>query len=44
MGGEAGDWGWIVFGYAVVYGAVMAYAGSLAWRLRTTRRRLDAQE
>jgi hypothetical protein len=44
MGGEAGDWGWIAFGYAVVYGVIVAYAGALAWRLRAARRRLGARE
>ena len=31
------DWGWIVFGYTVVYGVIIAYALYLANRLRVVR-------
>jgi hypothetical protein len=33
------EWGWVAFGYAVVYGGVAAYAAGLTWRLRAARRR-----
>ena len=35
------DWGWITFGYAVVYGGVAAYAVFLAYRIRKVRGRLS---
>ena len=35
------DWGWITFGYAVVYGVLALYAGVLTLRHRNARRRLD---
>jgi len=34
------DWGWVVFGYAVLYGTLAAYVASIAYRLRQARRRL----
>ena len=38
------DWGWVTFGYVVVYGVVFAYAGVLMWRIRVVRSRVDARE
>jgi CcmD family protein len=35
------DWGWITFGYTVVYGGIAAYAAFLTGRYRKARRRLD---
>lgn len=35
------DWGWITFGYAVVYGGIVGYAAFLTGRYRKARRRLD---
>jgi hypothetical protein len=35
------DWGWITFGYIVVYGGIVAYAAFLAFRHRNAQRRLD---
>lgn len=32
------DWGWVTFAYAVVYGALGAYAASLLVRLRRSGR------
>lgn len=33
------DWGWVTFGYGVVYGGIVAYAVYLAGRVRLARRR-----
>lgn len=38
------DWGWITFGYAVVYGGIVAYAAFLAGRHRKAQRRLDGAD
>ena len=38
------DWGWVGFGYSVVYGTLAAYAVFLSMRLRTARRRLERLE
>ncbi len=35
------EWGWVAVGYGVMYGALAAYAGSLALRVSRARRRLD---
>jgi hypothetical protein len=35
------DWGWITFGYAVVYGGLASYALFLTARYRRAQRRLD---
>lgn len=35
------DWGWITFGYAVVYGGIVSYAAFLARRFRRARSRLE---
>jgi voltage-gated potassium channel Kch len=37
------DWGWITFGYLVVYGAIAGYAVLLAARIRRARGRLNGQ-
>lgn len=34
-------WGWVLLGYGVVGGALVAYVWSLRTRLRMVRRRLD---
>lgn len=36
-----GDWGWVAFGYATVYGVIVGYAAWLGYRLRRVRRRPD---
>ena len=38
------DWGWITFGYAVVYGCIAAYASYLTVRFRRAKRRLDGAD
>lgn len=38
------DWGWVAFGYAVVYGAIAGYAVFLAVRIRKARSRLSGSE
>lgn len=35
------EWSWVVAGYTVVYGAVVAYAVGLSRRLRAARRHTD---
>lgn len=30
------DSGWVVFGYVVTYGSIIAYGASLVWRIRRT--------
>lgn len=34
------DWGWVAFGYVVMYGILGAYVGWLAYRIRLVRRKL----
>lgn len=34
------DWGWVVFGYGVMYGTLGAYVVWMAYRLQRARRRL----
>jgi len=34
------EWGWVIFGYTVVYGSLVAYVGWLGYRIRRARRRL----
>ncbi len=34
------DWGWVTFGYVVMYGILGAYVGWLAYRTRSVRRKL----
>lgn len=34
------DWGWVVFGYSVLYGTLGAYVAWMAYRLQQARRRL----
>lgn len=38
------DWGWVTFGYAVVYGTMVTYGVFLAARFGRARRRLDQIE
>ena len=38
------DWGWITFGYVVVYGGIAGYAALLVRRIRNARRRLSGLE
>lgn len=35
------DWGWVAFGYVVVYGGLVLYATFLARRHRIARHRLE---
>ncbi len=36
------DWGWVLFAYATVYGAIMSYSLWTAWRTRRAATRLDS--
>lgn len=38
------DWGWITFGYAVVYGGIVAYAILLGVRYRRAQLRLEGND
>ncbi len=38
------DWGWVTFGYVVVYGAMILYAVYLTGRGRAAARRRSNQE
>lgn len=38
------DWGWVAFGYVVVYGGIAGYAVFLAVRIRKARGRLNGLE
>ncbi len=35
------EWGWVAFGYAVMYGIIAAYVGWITVRVRRARRRLQ---
>jgi hypothetical protein len=38
------DWGWVALAYGVTYGSLVAFAGSIALRIRNTRRSLGEIE
>lgn len=38
------EWGWVTFAYAVTFASLGAYAGSIAFRIRRTRRRLEGPQ
>jgi hypothetical protein len=38
------DWGWVAFAYAATYGSLAVFAGSIAWRVRNTRRSIGEIE
>lgn len=38
------QWGWVTLAYVVTFGSLGVYAWSIAYRLRTTRRRLRELE
>ena len=38
------DWGWIAFGYTVVYGLIAAYGAALLWRRRRALARLAGSD
>lgn len=35
------EWGWVAFAYVVTYGSFAVFAGSIAYRIRTRRLRLE---
>ena len=35
------DWGWVAFAYAVTYVSFAVFAGSIAYRITTKRRRFE---
>ncbi len=38
------DWGWVAFGYVVVYGGLLLYTAFLTRRHRKARLRLEHQD
>ena len=38
------DWGWVTFAYGVTYGSLAVFAGSIALRIRSTRRSIGETE
>jgi hypothetical protein len=38
------EWGWVAFAYAVTYGSLAVFAGSIAVRIRNARRTLGENE
>ena len=38
------DWGWVALAYGVAYGSLAVFAGSIALRIRNTRRSLGEIE
>ncbi len=38
------EWGWVAFAYAVTYGSLGVFAGSIAVRIRNTRRSIGETE
>ncbi|MEA2010721.1 MAG: hypothetical protein U9N78_08455 [Actinomycetota bacterium] len=38
------EWGWVAFAYAVAYGSLAAFGGSIAWRIRSARRSIGEIE
>ncbi len=38
------EWGWVAFGYSVMYGLLAAYVASLAYRVQRAQQRLRGLE
>ncbi len=38
------EWGWVIFAYTVVYVSLALFAGSIAWRIRRVRQRVEDLE
>ncbi len=36
------EWGWVAFGFSVLYGMLAVYVGWTVYRIRDARRRLSA--
>lgn len=38
------EWGWVSFAYAVAYGSIALYAGSIAIRIRRNKQIIERSE